>query len=58
MLISEMELKLKELKEKHGDLPILLADRYNHFEIKWIDYSSVSTGRHICVRMMDNIKYD
>lgn len=27
MLISELEARLKELREKHGDLPVFVTDR-------------------------------
>lgn len=54
MVITEMISHLEEIKSEYGDIPILLADRYAHYEIKWIDCSN----DHICIRMQDNIKYD
>lgn len=58
MLISEMIAQLEVIKKEHGDLPIFLADRYAHYEIKRINYSDACDGPHVCIRMKDEIKYD
>ncbi len=58
MLTTEMILALQLLKDKHGDLPIILADRYAHYDIKRLGFSDACDGPHVCVRMEDSIKYD
>tara|TARA_R110000868_G_C10468003_1_gene728064 strand:- start:16 stop:213 length:198 start_codon:yes stop_codon:yes gene_type:complete len=57
MIISDLITRLQELKDKHGDLPVLIADRYQHFEVKWIEFSSVSGGDHVCLRLDDDFMY-
>lgn len=58
MLITEMIKQLEALKKEHGDLPILLADRYFHYDIKRVNFSDATDGPHVCIRMQHNIKYE
>lgn len=50
--------QLEELKEKHGDIPIILADRYAHYDIKRMNFSDAVDGPHVCIRMEDSFRYD
>jgi len=51
MNITELINNLTEIKEKHGDIAVLLADKYEHYEIKWVDFSEVGGEEHACIRM-------
>jgi len=55
MLISELQAQLEKIKQEHGDLPVLLTDRYAHYRIKYINFSNACDGDHVCVRMYDNL---
>lgn len=58
MKITEMIKELVDVRREHGDLPIFLADRYTHFEIKRTHYCDATEEEHFCIRMHDEIKYD
>lgn len=57
MKITEMiELLAKTMKE-HGDIPVFLADRFFHYDVKRANFSDATDGPHFCIRMQDDIKY-
>lgn len=54
MLITEMIESLQKIKDEHGDIKCLLTSRYDHFEVRWIDYSNTDyDGEHACIRIND-----
>lgn len=55
MLISELQAQLETIKQEHGDIPVLLTDRYSHNRIKRVEFSDACEGPHVCVRMHDNL---
>ena len=58
MKIDELISVLQGIKDKHGNIEALLADRYMHYQIKYIDFSDPgSIEPHVCIRMKDNDKY-
>lgn len=54
MKISELEARLKEVRENIGDLPIYIANRYTHYKIRRAEYSQFTVDPHFCIRLDDN----
>ncbi len=56
MLVAEMIKILEGIRDTRGDIPVLIADRYMHYEVKWIDYSECQgkPKEHVCVRLDDD----
>lgn len=48
---------LTNIKDTRGNIPVWIATRYQHYEIKWIDYSTCNTNlgvkEHVCIRIED-----
>lgn len=57
MKITELEKILKDIKEKHGDIQVIIANRYWHNPIRRAVFSDASRdiGGHVCVRVEDNV---
>lgn len=58
MKISELIIDLHQILTEYGDIPILLSDRYAHYDIKRVGFSDAIDGPHVCIRMQDSIKYE
>jgi hypothetical protein len=58
--IDEMIKLLTELKSTRGDLPCVMATSYNHYKVKYIDYSDAigKDQEHICIRVDDKAKWN
>lgn len=56
MLVDQLISYLVGIKQTNGNIPVLLADSYDHYEIKWIDHSEKREAmrEHVCIRIDDN----
>lgn len=58
MMIAEMIAQLEAIKKEHGNIPVMLADAYIHYDVKWVQYSPQMTEKeHCCIRIKDGGKY-
>jgi hypothetical protein len=55
MKITEMIEALQYIKDTRGDIECLLTTRYDHYHVKWIDYSECQghPPEHACIRLDD-----
>ena len=46
---------LQYIKDTRGDIECLLTTRYDHYHVKWIDYSECQghPPEHACIRLDD-----
>lgn len=64
MIISELEAKLKELREKHGDLPVFIPTRnyeYDYYECSEVKFEAKAhydPGEYEDEVLMDMIQLD
>lgn len=60
MVITEMIKQLEAVHREHGDIPMIISDRYLHYTIKWTQVNDLGHDRipkHFCVRIEDADKY-
>lgn len=55
MKISEVIRELSDILQEKGDIPVFIADKYTHYNVKWIDHYEERTdiAEHACVRIRD-----
>jgi len=54
--IDDLIQSLITVSQEHGNIDVLIADQYTHYEVKYVDYyeARLDTKEHFCIRLRDD----